>query len=70
MENASYIGLFPKLLSDRACILGNAALRGAARLLLDASLRMKVQTLVSRASHLDLGGSGEFNDAYVENMMF
>lgn len=70
MAGAAAIGLFPEALSTRAVVLGNAALTGASRMLLDRNLSPEATAIADHSTHVNLGGNPEFNYLYVENMLF
>ncbi|MBQ7519679.1 MAG: DUF4445 domain-containing protein, partial [Clostridia bacterium] len=70
VENAAAIGLFPKALASKAQVLGNAALSGAGRLLLNVNERERAREIVRLAKHVDLGGNPAFNQHYMDRMMF
>ena len=70
VENAAAIGLFPGALSLRARPIGNAALSGAARLLLNVNEREHAREIVRRSKHVNLGGNPAFNQHYMDRMMF
>ncbi len=69
-KSAAAIGLFPESLISRTVILGNAALTGAARLLLDRGARKQAGEIAGSARHVTLGGNPRFNENYMERMMF
>lgn len=68
--SAAEIGLIPSELAVKAQAIGNAALAGAAMLLLDRNLQSDFERTVLSATHIDLGGNPKFNDNYIENMLF
>ena len=70
VENAAKIGLFPKALTSRAQALGNAALSGAARLLLNVNEREHAREIARLSRHVNLGGNPAFNQHYMDRMMF
>lgn len=70
VHSAAAIGLFPAELAPKAKVLGNAALAGAAWLLLDGGMRDEARRIAGRAMHIDLGGNPMFNRNYVDEMMF
>ena len=51
-------------------ILGNAALSGAAMILMDHKLRSDAEQIAFRAVPINLGGNPFFNKKFVENMLF
>lgn len=70
MRSAVRIGLLPQALAGKAVLLGNAALTGAIRLLLDPSRMQDAACLAALAHPVSLGGNADFNAAFVENMLF
>ena len=68
--SAAAIGLLPASLAGRARIVGNAALDGAARLLLDTDAIGRTRRIAAAARHVRLAGDPGFNDSYVEHMLF
>lgn len=70
MQSAGQIGLIPQALTDRVRVIGNAALTGAAMLLLDRSLRDNTARLAKSASVSDLASSPVFSELYMNGMMF
>ena len=70
LQSAAAIGLLPPTLIPRTKVIGNAALAGAAGLLLDRSQRAAAEALAADAQHVSLSGHPDFNDTYVENMLF
>ncbi len=67
---AARIGLIPYELAERSTAIGNAALTGAVMLLLDKSMIAKAEQIASDSKHIDLGGSSDFNNAFIEHMLF
>ena len=67
---AGRIGLLPEELTDRVDVLGNAALTGAAMLLLWASLRPACEALARRTRVVELATNPRFVSEYMERMMF
>ena len=70
MQSAGAIGLIPTELSDRVGVIGNAALTGAAMLLLNRDLRETTVTLARQAAVSDLASSPVFSELYMNGMMF
>lgn len=68
--SAAAIGLIPQSLADRVHVLGNAALAGAAMLLLDQNRIAEIRQIANHAVHLNLGGNPSFNEHYMEKMLF
>ena len=69
-QSAAAIGLFPAVLAPRVRVLGNAALDGASRLLLNQDLIAKAREIARLSHHVDLGGSPRFNAHYMDCMFF
>lgn len=70
VDSAARIGLIPAPLKSRAKLLGNAALRGAAQLLLNRDEAARVHALAACAQTVNLGGNPCFNAYYVDQMFF
>lgn len=70
IRSAARIGLIPAELADKVQVIGNAALDGAALLLLDTRLREKTAHMRSIAQHVRLDGNPEFAVRYVDAMLF
>ena len=70
LTSAVRIGLFPAELSDRVHVIGNAALDGAALLLLDITKRADIARIKSYAQHVRLDGNPVFADNYINAMLF
>lgn len=69
-RSAAAIGLFPEPLVRSARGIGNAALAGAAKLLLDRDLQCHARKIAAAARHVTLGGNPDFNRHYMDRMMF
>jgi uncharacterized 2Fe-2S/4Fe-4S cluster protein (DUF4445 family) len=70
VKNAGKIGLLPEELTDRVTVLGNAALTGAAMLLLREDLRPACETLAKNTQIVELATNPVFVSEYMERMMF
>ncbi len=70
VESAEKIGLFPPIEKEKIKICGNAALAGAARILHDSACEKESAALAERAETVNLGGNPQFQDFYMEYMMF
>lgn len=68
--NAGRIGLIPRELVPRVRVLGNAALGGAAMLLLDRELAPACEELARSAETLELSANPVFTRYYTEGMFF
>ncbi len=69
VESAVAIGLLPRAFLHKTVPIGNAALSGAAMLLSGENIR-KAERIASLSRHVELGGSAEFNEKFVEKMLF
>lgn len=70
LSSAAAVGLIPAELVPRAQAVGNAALAGAAELLLHPERAQDARRLARAARHVNLGGNARFGDAFVECMRF
>ena len=70
VKNAGKIGLLPEELTDRVTVLGNAALTGAAMLLLCDDLRPVCEGLARETRIVELATNPVFVSEYMERMMF
>ena len=69
-ESAAAIGLLPRSMLSRIVGVGNTAGQGAAAVLLSAPAREKLDVLPDNCRYLELSGHKQFNDFYIECMMF
>ena len=69
MESAAATGLITPALSGKVRVIGNAALDGAAMLLVNTALRSGLAALAVRARHVRLDGNAFFSQRYVEEML-
>lgn len=70
IHSAVRIGLFPAELSEKARPIGNAALAGASMLMLKTELISEAEKTASMAEYINLGSNPEFNECYIDSMMF
>ena len=71
MNNATRIGLFPDSIPvDRVQVLGNGALNGAARLLLNGRDACEALRIAREAQVVELATNAMFKERYVQNMLF
>lgn len=70
LQNAAAIGLIPEELVSKAKVIGNAALAGASRLLLDPLAKEEIRAIAESSRHFNLGGNPVFNNNYMEQMLF
>lgn len=69
-ENAGKIGLLPAEMISRIRVVGNAALSGAAMLLLNQEYRASCERYAKLAQVLELSSDPVFAEEYMERMMF
>ncbi len=70
MHSAGEIGLIPSELEERIDVVGNAALSGAAMLLLNSDLRKLCEKMARDAIVLELSSNPVFADEYMTGMLF
>ena len=70
LRSAVRIGLIPAELASRVEVIGNAALDGAAMLLMDTTNREQIAAFEGCTEHVRLDGNPVFADRYVEAMLF
>ena len=70
LPSAFRIGLLPNQLKKNIAVIGNAALAGAAKLLLHPENTKELRTLIVDAAHFELGGDPTFNELYIDHMYF
>ena len=68
--SAARIGLIPAELAGKVKVLGNAALSGAAMLLLDRDKLEEIRRIREASRHVNLGGNPAFNEHYMDQMFF
>lgn len=68
--NAQRIGLLPPLPVERIRFIGNASSLGAKTVLLNAVAETRAEAIRAAARHVDLGCDTEFQNAFVEAMLF
>ncbi|MBQ3155121.1 MAG: DUF4445 domain-containing protein [Clostridia bacterium] len=70
VESAVQIGLLPRAFLHKTVPIGNAALAGAVMLLSDEQAKQKAAQVARLSRHVQLGGNAEFNEKFVDHMMF
>lgn len=70
IDNAVRLGLLPKPLATVACTVGNAALSGAAMILLNSELKAAAQRVARNAEVLELSSNCAFLEYYMMGMSF
>lgn len=69
-DSAAAIGLIPRDLVPKTRSLGNAAARGALLCLLSRKQNQKARDISAEARTIELSGRPDFQNAYIEAMMF
>ncbi len=69
-DSACAIGLFPASLIDRTLSIGNSALKGALHYALVESNSSVAVRIVAQSHSVDLSSDPDFQDEYVEQMLF
>ncbi|MBR2950980.1 MAG: DUF4445 domain-containing protein [Lachnospiraceae bacterium] len=70
LESARTIGLLPRSMPKKTTVCGNAALKGAAQLLLNADRVEESREIAASAQALNLATDPFFIDCYMEGMLF
>ncbi len=70
VSSAVQIGLIPSELGSKVRFIGNGALAGAEKLLLNKNCRAEIQQIVNVALPVNLGGNLNFNDCFVDHLGF
>jgi uncharacterized 2Fe-2S/4Fe-4S cluster protein (DUF4445 family) len=70
IESAVSIGLIPSQLSDKIKPVGNSALGGAVKYLLDKNSGESLKTITGMTKYMDISADPEFNDLFIRNMLF
>ena len=68
-ESAAKIGLLPSELAQNSRAVGNAALSGAAMILLNNEIKQRVEEIARSANTLDLSTNPVFSEQYMSGMM-
>jgi uncharacterized 2Fe-2S/4Fe-4S cluster protein (DUF4445 family) len=68
VEKAIQIGLLPDMPWDRFEFLGNTAVRGAYRALLDWQVRDRIKQIAERMTYIELSADNTFYDAFMSAM--
>ncbi len=64
------IGLIPPMNLDKVQVVGNAALRGAVMVLLSRERWRSAQNASRSVRFVELGGTAEFQNRFMDSMMF
>jgi uncharacterized 2Fe-2S/4Fe-4S cluster protein (DUF4445 family) len=69
-ESAAGIGLIPRALRQKVRLIGNSALGGAVRYLLDRHSPAELDRIITATTEYNLSGDRRFNEAFIENVVF
>ena len=69
-HDAMRIGLIPRVDAEKIDIVGNAALRGAALVLVSRDARLRSRNAAEHSRFLELAGKPEFEMRFAESMFF
>lgn len=70
VDSACKTGLLPLELKEKTVFLGNAALHGSTLMLYDFGFKKKAEVIRKNSIHIELGGSDDFNKAFIDNLSF
>jgi len=70
LEKAVNIGLLPKELSGKLKAVGNSALGGAIKYLLEADATERIDGILKGSGEIHLSNDKDFNELYIEHMFF
>ena len=69
-DSVTAIGMLPAVFRDRCVPGGNTCLRGAAKAASRPGSAAELASVSGRCRYIELSLSSEFNESYIENMMF
>jgi len=64
------IGLLPNVPANRVKSVGNTSAKGAAGFMLHSEIRRSLNDIILNSKYIELSGSPEFTELYVDNMVF
>lgn len=70
LEKAIHIGLLPKELSGKIVAVGNSALGGAIKYLLEADAVERLNKILQASGEIHLSNDKNFNELYIQHMFF
>ncbi len=70
LENAIYLGMFPKEFEGKLSTKGNTSLYGAHRAAVEGTFVAEIEELKSKLTYVDLSNKKEFNELYVNSLQF
>ena len=69
-KTSARIGLLPNVPVEKVVSLGNTSVKGAAGFLLHSEIRNALNDIILNSRYIELSGSPEFTESYVDNMIF
>lgn len=69
-QTSARIGLLPDVPSHKVKSVGNTSAKGAAGFLLHSEIRNSLNDILLNSRYIELSGSSQFTELYVENMIF
>lgn len=69
-KTSARIGLLPNVPVEKVVSLGNTSAKGAAGFLLHSEIRNALNDIILNSRYIELSGSPEFTESYVDNMIF
>ncbi|GAA0177813.1 ASKHA domain-containing protein [Clostridium sediminicola] len=70
MNQAINIGLIPKELKEKIIPIGNSSLDGAIKFLLNKNAFTHLNNIIQKTNYIELSLNPDFNNKFVENMIF
>lgn len=70
LDHGIAIGIIHAVFKDRVVIVGNSSLAGGVKFLLEQNGKDAIQEIIDKSEYIELSMSTEFNDYYIEHMMF
>ncbi len=70
LDNAVSIGVIPKQLDDKTCLIGNSSLAGAIKYLLNIETKKQINYIIDNSKYIDLSLDEEFNKLFIKNINF
>lgn len=69
-KTSARIGLLPSVPVEKVISLGNTSARGAAGFLIHSEIRNSLNDIILNSRYIELSGSPQFTELYVDNMIF
>lgn len=70
IHNASIIGLLPMGIQEKVVAIGNSSLGGSVDYLINRDKEKAIEHILSKTKYIDISSYKEFNDLFINNMMF